>query len=776
MSEVLENVSVQVIDEEKQFQKPQIDQYLKDTVHDDLGLDYHVISVFGSQSTGKSTLLNNLFHTKFDVMNETQRQQTTKGIWLGYSPKIQSNQETIKENIFVMDVEGSDGRERGEDQDFERKAALFALSTSQVLIVNIWEHQVGLYQGANMGLLKTVFEVNLSLFGNSKHKVLLLFVIRDHIGVTPLANLSLTLTQDLTTMWESIAKPKTVAGDVALSDYFDLQFVTLSHKVLQPAEFLQDIKNLGDKFTKEDLLKVEYKQNLPIDGWSLYAENCWDQIQANKDLDLPTQQTLVARFRCDEIVKESLELFNEKFASSFGEVSWEDSKLSDAETLAETFVQLSTVALGAYDSQASHYNKSVYLSKREGLQKEINLKLNTVFETFCKAAKKVGLAQFRAIFKDKSNKSSFFDKSKSKDQIIVQFKDNMNRFSLIDQSAFNTDEHVKEFESEMAVELEKILSEEKLALRSKFVKKISPLIKNQSLELFATPDKELWDNVLANFETIVNSVLNKYKNSATDGDSYDFRFGLTAEKNKQLADDLKKSAWVSLDQFVHDYLNEDNVTGILKHRFEEAFQYDEHNVPRVWKTEAEIAANYKESSDYALSLLPLFAIAKTSNNLEIIPDYDLHQEDEDEDEDEDHVFAHILTGPQQSKVKSKFLKQIEINYRDATRSIVSNITKIPPFIYLIILILGWNEFMAVLRNPLYLILSILIGTGVFFIHTLNLWGPFNVALNVLIEQAKSYLASILVPEHPHSVSSSQRSTAGKVEEYEMDDLSEKKLD
>lgn len=68
------------------------------------------------------------------------------------------------DNILVMDVEGTDGRERGEDQDFERKSALFALATSEVLIVNIWEHQVGLYQGANMGLLKTVFEVNLQLF------------------------------------------------------------------------------------------------------------------------------------------------------------------------------------------------------------------------------------------------------------------------------------------------------------------------------------------------------------------------------------------------------------------------------------------------------------------------------------------------------------------------------------------------------------------------------------------------------------------------------------
>lgn len=74
----------------------------------------------------------------------------------------------MAENILVMDVEGTDGRERGEDQDFERKSALFALATSEVLIVNIWEHQVGLYQGANMGLLKTVFEVNLQLFLKDK--------------------------------------------------------------------------------------------------------------------------------------------------------------------------------------------------------------------------------------------------------------------------------------------------------------------------------------------------------------------------------------------------------------------------------------------------------------------------------------------------------------------------------------------------------------------------------------------------------------------------------
>jgi hypothetical protein len=181
---------IQVIDEEKEFKyvvsctsrssthwnnlqtkltcaSPNLNSYLQVTKIAQSGFNYHLISVFGSQSTGKSTLLNHLFGTEFGVMSETERRQTTKGIWMSKN-KREGAEGKMADNILVMDVEGTDGRERGEDQDFERKSALFALATSEVLIVNIWEHQVGLYQGANMGLLKTVFEVNLQLFLKDK--------------------------------------------------------------------------------------------------------------------------------------------------------------------------------------------------------------------------------------------------------------------------------------------------------------------------------------------------------------------------------------------------------------------------------------------------------------------------------------------------------------------------------------------------------------------------------------------------------------------------------
>lgn len=53
------------------------------------------------------TLLNRLFGTDFDVMSENARMQTTKGIWISKGRDMK---------VLVMDVEGTDGRERGEDQ------------------------------------------------------------------------------------------------------------------------------------------------------------------------------------------------------------------------------------------------------------------------------------------------------------------------------------------------------------------------------------------------------------------------------------------------------------------------------------------------------------------------------------------------------------------------------------------------------------------------------------------------------------------------------------
>lgn len=95
------------------------------------------------------------FGTDFKMMDaEGGRCQTTQGVWLDLSPKL------AEVPTLVMDLEGSDGRERGEDDTtFERQSALFALATSDVLLINLFAVNIGRVQGSGAPLLKTVLQV-----------------------------------------------------------------------------------------------------------------------------------------------------------------------------------------------------------------------------------------------------------------------------------------------------------------------------------------------------------------------------------------------------------------------------------------------------------------------------------------------------------------------------------------------------------------------------------------------------------------------------------------
>lgn len=134
-----------------------------------------------------------------------------------------------------------------------------------------------------MGLLKTVFEVNLGLFGKrandtSSSRTLLLFVIRDHIGTTPLANLQATLTADVNRIWDTLSKPEDLK-DKKLSDYFDLSFTALPHKLLVPEKFEQEVKKLRGRFSDKTntgyVFKPVYHKRIPADGVSFYMEGIW---------------------------------------------------------------------------------------------------------------------------------------------------------------------------------------------------------------------------------------------------------------------------------------------------------------------------------------------------------------------------------------------------------------------------------------------------------------------------------------------------------------------
>ncbi|AWU76135.1 uncharacterized protein C5L36_0C00780 [Pichia kudriavzevii] len=612
--------SVQLIDEEKRFAKnleTYVDACYMNKSEDDSGLNYHIVSVFGSQSTGKSTLLNKLFGTQFDVMDEEKRQQTTKGIWFSHANYIASHDETNpktenKKNVYVLDVEGVDGREKADDKDFERKSALFALATSEVLIVNIFEHQVGLYQGANMELLKTVMEVNLSLFHKQAERCLLLFVIRDFTGLTPLSNLGQSLEADMNRIWADLNKPEE-CKDSKLVDFFDLKFASISHKHYQPEKFDSDIRKLGDDFSNETFFaNNRYHKKIPIDAWALYSQQIWEQIENNKDLDLPTQQILVSRFKCNEI---STALYDEIFDKEFNKLTLPE---KDPLESCKVFKALRSKCLELYDQQASRYKSAVYLETRKELELKMDLKLKDFQSRILGLLIEKLVTELDSAYAalKKSKTTSNFEETLKYviDETLDKFETASSQYILVDDSevseiyAQNLKVHSELLMAKLKDFSDRMRNKESTALVNKLGKKFQIKIKEYLIEEVTQPTDDLWDKVMSQFDQIVEKLLRTYEY----GQGYDFQLGLK-EGNDLLHLKIMKMIWKKYDVLVHDFINEDTVSRILRNVFEDKFKFDDKGLPIVWKDFNQLDSRFNKSKEETLKLLPLLGTMRLSN-------------------------------------------------------------------------------------------------------------------------------------------------------------------
>ncbi|KAG6817484.1 Dynamin-like GTPase that mediates homotypic ER fusion [Tephrocybe sp. NHM501043] len=726
---------LQIINDEKEF-TPDLTTQIERWGLRDAGFDYNLVAVFGSQSTGKSTLLNRLFGTTFDVMDETRRQQTTKGIWMCRGRDM---------NVMVMDVEGTDGRERGEDQDFERKSALFSLASSEILIVNLWEHQVGLYQGANMGLLKTVFEVNLGLFGKKTHdgtngRTLLLFVIRDHIGVTPLANLEATLAADLTRIWDSLAKPSELK-DRKLSDYFDLSFTALPHKILSADKFEAEVQNLRTRFvnkSNEDyLFKPAYHKRIPADGVAFYMENIWDQVQSNKDLDLPTQQELLAQFRCDEISAVAFSEFSEQAKSQKRPV--ESGRV--VEGLGALMKNWRTDALTRYDRDASRYHKGVYTRKRADLTASLDSTLSPLFLGQLKNLHKTCLVTFKKEMLDglHGDSYSFADVVyKAQGRCVETFSTGAQE-ALVEGTEWVWEDELESLKEEVRAVADQCRKDE----TKKMVNLVEKNFKKQISEpvdlALNKAQPSMWDGVLKTFRNTLDKAETTYLTKAKS-------FNCTEEENTTSLATLRKRAWLALRAKIDEQTADPVILSKLRAHFEERFRYDDQGVPRVWKPEDDIDSAFKKAKDETLELVPLYSkIAPVDLELE----YSLPSEPTDSLSSDDFDFPAtliIFTETKTLELTNKFRRDADAYYVEAKRSTVASIAQIPYWMYGVLVVLGWNEAMTVLFNPLYFTFLLIALASAYAIVQLGLVGPlFQVTRTVGNELQRQ--ASARLREH-----------------------------
>ena len=79
-------------------------------------------------------------------------------------------------------------------------------------------------------------------------------------------------------------------------------------------------------------------------------------------------------------------------------------------------------------------------------------------------------------------------------------------------------------------------------------------------------------------------------------------------------------------------------------------------------------------------------------------------------ETEEFDFESTLTVFSETKaldISNRFRRDADAYYVEAKRSTVSSIAQIPYWMYVVLVVLGWNEAMAILFNPLYFVTLLL---------------------------------------------------------------------
>ena len=599
-----------------------------------------------------------------------------------------------------------------------------------------------------MGVISAYVVLYVLTTRRSVPRSLLFFVIRDHLGTTPLSNLRQTLLADLSRIWSTLSKPPGLERS-KIEDYFDFAFVALPHKILQPEKFVSEVQKLGTRFREgysdpktkglrldeasEPILLPEYHRRIPADGFPLYASSVWEQIDSNKDLDLPSQQELLAQFRCDEISKEMLVPFDE-VVSPLEEQQTAAAKSGNPiviPTMGKTINMARSTLLKDFETEASRYHKGVFKRKQTELATNVDSRLKALFQGQLSAAHKAGVQDFSeavsSTIKSGQKKGGNYDfhqiVQSEKKKALSKFEQEAQG-TVVEGAAWST---YKQESVLYQKDLDKVSSQlrkdemRRLATRiERWVR--SRLDESVGLEFNALgsgrggsgapddskkngPEKDIWDRIWTSFTETVSTAETRFTERARhlDASADEVSVGLWR---------LRRRSWTVLRSKLDEEVMEGNILLKLRENFEDRFRYDDDGVPRLWRPTDDIEGIYTRAREATLRLIPLlarFQLARTGaapplsawigdapGGVSAADEEDLQPiggVDEDEGRGVEEEMT-ILGEAKRQDLSVRFRKMADGVFVEAKRSAIGGVTQVPLYFYGLLLALGWNEIVA----------------------------------------------------------------------------------
>ncbi|KAF3322872.1 Protein ROOT HAIR DEFECTIVE 3 [Carex littledalei] len=342
---------VQLIGGDGTFYDEAIDDVINSKERWDHGTPYAIISVLGSQSPGRSSLLNSLFGVKFKDDDDSRgRNQNMRGVWLS---------RCAKPPLLVMDIELSDAKEDG--LSFEKQTVLFAWALSDLLVVNMSLQEINRDAGGNIPLLRALLEQR-SIDKLDSGQTKMLVVIHGYDDKLPFAKLHEDVLTKLQKLWASIHSPSLI-----LSEFFEVLVVGLPDSKSKPQDFEEKVLKMRRWLSKEDITGFRKDRILAL-GFSLSARGVWDAIRQKKQLGvfLFGHKMTVSDTICANIVSEIL-----KPESNQDLLSLKEGGRGASKEFTEKLASLLEATLTRFDTETQLYDEDVRHKKRGELEKSI---------------------------------------------------------------------------------------------------------------------------------------------------------------------------------------------------------------------------------------------------------------------------------------------------------------------------------------------------------------------------------------------------------------------
>ncbi|CAA2992132.1 protein ROOT HAIR DEFECTIVE 3-like isoform X2 [Olea europaea var. sylvestris] len=573
-----------------------------------------------------------------------------------------------------------------------------------------WCHDIGREQAANKPLLKTVFQVMMRLF--SPRKTTLMFVIRDKTR-TPLENLEPVLREDIQKIWDAVPKPS-AHKETPLSEFFNVKVTALSSYEEREEQFKEQVAILRQRFFHSIApggLAGDRRAVVPASGFSFSAQEIWKIIKENKDLDLPAHKVMVATVRCEEIT-------NEKFSSFIANEEWHQLEDAVQSRLMPSFGRklssILDVCLTEYDVETTYFDEGVRSSKRKQLEEKLLQLVQPAYQSMLGHIRSGTLDRFKDAFDDALNGGKGFamaarDCSK---HFMSEFDDGSAEV-YIDQANWDS--------SRVREKLHRDMDAHVVAVRIAKLSELTTMYESKLNEALSGPVEALLDGASDDTWPAIRKLLQRETENAVAGFSTALSgFEMDEETQDKMLLRLKEHARALVEAKAKEEAG--RVLIRMKDRFTTIFSHDSDSMPRVWTGKEDIRAINKTARSASLKLLSVMAAIRLDDKADPVEnklnlaflDSKAGSTNKSSSMDAlasstwDEVPASktLITPVQckslwrQFKAETEYTVTQAIAAQEASRR--SNNWLPPPWAIVALVVLGFNEFMTLLRNPLYL--------------------------------------------------------------------------